>query len=176
MADTTEAVDENNVPLHPEIFRQLVDRSIAYEALTARVKQLEAERDEFASHVVEFSELAASIVEEMSKKPGTTWGQVKAAIRALGDLGKPVARTTPVTPSPEAITRAALRRAAYYADEVWEPLDKLLPFASEEMNKAAHTGQYEAAERIAMSIRSLASNPAEVAKIIKAAGGKHELG
>jgi hypothetical protein len=73
-------------------------------------------------------------------------------------------------PSPEAIVRAALLRAAYYTEEVWEPLDKLLPFASEEMNKAAHTGQYEAAERIAITIRSLASDPAEVAAIIKKAG------
>jgi hypothetical protein len=70
----------------------------------------------------------------------------------------------------EAIVRVALEVAAYYADEVWEPLDKLLPFASEEMNKAAHTGQYEAAERIAMSIRSLASDPEEVAAIIAKAG------
>ena len=34
------AVDENNVPLHPEIFRQLVDRFNAYEVLTARVAEL----------------------------------------------------------------------------------------------------------------------------------------
>jgi hypothetical protein len=118
----------------------------------------------------------------------------------------------------EAIVRAALERAAYYAEEVWEPLDKLLPFASKEMNEnalmqeripfdldyfnkitkgglpnktlnialagtgvgkslfmchvaaAAHTGQYEAAERIAISIRALASDPAEVSAILKKAG------
>lgn len=56
-------------------------------ALKAEVERLREERNEFASHVVEFSELAASLIEEMSKKPNTTWGQVKAAIRALGDLG-----------------------------------------------------------------------------------------
>jgi hypothetical protein len=38
------------------------------------------------------------------------------------------------------------------------------------MNEAAHTGQYEAAERIAISIRSLANNPSEVAAIIAKAG------
>jgi hypothetical protein len=70
----------------------------------------------------------------------------------------------------EAIVRAALLRAAYYVEEVWEPLDKLLPFASKEMNAAARTGQYEAAERIAISIRSLASDPSEVAAIIAKAG------
>ena len=57
------------------------------DALKEEVERLREERNEFASHVVEFSELAASLIEEMSKKPNTTWGQVKAAIRALGDLG-----------------------------------------------------------------------------------------
>ena len=53
-------------------------------------KSLEAERDradELGITAVEFSEMAAELVEEMSKRPNTSWGQVKAAIRALGDVG-----------------------------------------------------------------------------------------
>jgi hypothetical protein len=52
-----------------------------------RIRAAEAERDAAGADVVAFSELAASVVEEMSKQPVTTWGQVKAAIRALGDIG-----------------------------------------------------------------------------------------
>lgn len=39
------------------------------------------------------------------------------------------------------------------ADE-WECHPNLLPLASEDMNGAAHTGQHEAAERIANAIRA----------------------
>jgi predicted FMN-binding regulatory protein PaiB len=48
----------------------------------------------------------------------------------------------------------ALEEAAKVADE-WEPLERLLPLANDEMNEAAHTGQYEAGERIAANIRAL---------------------
>ena len=54
---------------------------------TARIVELERERDSAQADVVVFSEMAAELIEEMSKNPGTTWGQVKAAVRALGDLG-----------------------------------------------------------------------------------------
>ena len=48
----------------------------------------------------------------------------------------------------------AYQEAAKVADE-WMPLDRLLPLASDEMNEAAHTGHYEAGERIADAIRAL---------------------
>ncbi len=51
----------------------------------------------------------------------------------------------------------ALEEAAHYADEIWEPMETLLPFADKSANEAAHTGQWEAAERIASGIRALAT-------------------
>ena len=56
-------------------------------AMAARIEALEKERDEAEAHIVEFSEMAAALIEDMSKKPGTTWEQIKAAVRSLGDLG-----------------------------------------------------------------------------------------
>lgn len=63
---------------------------MAYEA----EQKAETERDAALAQVTEqrmdvvaMAEMAASLIEDMSKKPGTTWGQVKAAVRALGDLG-----------------------------------------------------------------------------------------
>jgi hypothetical protein len=52
------------------------------------------------------------------------------------------------------IRNDALEEAAKVAEE-WEPLETLLPFADESHNEAAHTGQYEAGERIAAAIRVL---------------------
>jgi hypothetical protein len=48
----------------------------------------------------------------------------------------------------------ALEEAANVADE-WEPLERLLPFGNDDQNECAHTGQHEAAERIAAAIRAL---------------------
>jgi hypothetical protein len=48
----------------------------------------------------------------------------------------------------------ALEAAAKVADE-WEPLERLLPFGNHDQNECAHTGQHEAAERIAAAIRAL---------------------
>jgi hypothetical protein len=65
-------------------------------------------------------------------------------------------------PAPEAIVRAALERAAKVADK-----------------KSFHfTGHWAGSllEGEFKKILDLASDPAEVAAIIKAAGGKHELG
>lgn len=50
---------------------------------------------------------------------------------------------------------AAIEEAAKVADE-YEELSRLLPLASDEANKGAEVGQYEAAERIAKRIRALA--------------------
>ena len=61
--------------------------------------------------------------------------------------------TIPGTPSPEAIVRAALERAAEKAANKLEP--KRL---------------YTEAQSVSDAIRSLASDPAEVAAIIKKAG------
>lgn len=41
--------------------------------------------------------------------------------------------------------------AARIAEE-WEPVEKLLPFADDSHNESAHTGQYEAGERISAAI------------------------
>jgi hypothetical protein len=61
--------------------------------------------------------------------------------------------TIPGTPSPEAIVRAALERAAEKAANKLEP--KRL---------------YTEAQSVSDAIRSLASDPAEVAAILKKAG------
>ena len=64
------------------------------EGWKARAETAEAERDEARAQaaearmdVVAMSEMAAALIEDMSKSTGTTWGQLKAAVRALGDLG-----------------------------------------------------------------------------------------
>jgi hypothetical protein len=61
-----------------------------------------------------------------------------------------MAKWKELPPSPEAIVRAALERAASDADQYGE--------------------QSYAAKMISASIRSLASNPTKVAAILKAAG------
>jgi hypothetical protein len=67
-------------------------------------------------------------------------------------------------PSPEAIVRAALDRAANEAD-------------AKRLRRLGWLDVVEPALRhAAENIRSLASDPAEVEAIIKKAGGKHELG
>jgi len=56
----------------------------------------------------------------------------------------------------EIASRAILaerERCAKIAED-FECLGRLLPFASDAENNAAHTGQYEAAERIAAAIRN----------------------
>jgi hypothetical protein len=63
------------------------EEETALAASEAKVARLTAERDEARADVVAFSEMAAALVEDMSKRPQTTWGQVRAAIRALGDIG-----------------------------------------------------------------------------------------
>ena len=55
----------------------------------------------------------------------------------------------------EALERALMNereRCAKIAEE-WEPIRRLLPLADDSHNEAAHTGQYEAGERIAAAIR-----------------------
>jgi hypothetical protein len=69
--------------------------------------------------------------------------------KELSDIGIPIS-----TPSPEAIVRAALELAALEAN-AW--------FYDPEADMVTDT-------RLANAIRSLASDPAEVAAIIKAAG------
>jgi len=48
---------------------------------------------------------------------------------------------------------AERERCAKVADD-YEPMEQLLPFCGEAENKAAATGQHEAAERIAAAIRN----------------------
>ena len=52
------------------------------------------------------------------------------------------------------IIALVLEEAARVAEE-WEPLITLLPFADDEANNFAHTGQLEAAERVAAAIRAM---------------------
>ena len=91
MSDTTDkALDALQERLkahdsHPESASAQADAAIA--ALRAELADVERERDEALADVVDFSETAAALVEDMSKRPTTTWGQIKAAVRALGDIG-----------------------------------------------------------------------------------------
>ena len=50
-------------------------------------ESVEQERDWAMAELVHAFEHAAQAVEELSKTPGTTWGQVKAHLRAMGDAG-----------------------------------------------------------------------------------------
>ena len=69
------------------------------------------------------------------------------------------------TPSPEAIVQAALERAAQTVQMcIWGDHWRHDDFGDVDP------------EELADFIRSLADNPEEMAAIIKAAGGKHELG
>lgn len=52
-----------------------------------RIKDLEDRLAKAEADVTAICEDAAEIIENMSKNPHNTWGQVKAAIRALGDAG-----------------------------------------------------------------------------------------
>lgn len=90
-----------------------------------RIEELEAERDEANANVVAFSELAAALVEEMSKKPGTTWGQVKAALRALGDLGD----------------RRAYHARAERAEAMLKEAVEALQVIADEKGKCEHCGK-----------------------------------
>lgn len=53
-----------------------------------------------------------------------------------------------------ALTAAAYEDAASYAEDGFEKIERLLPFATDYGNACAHTGQHEAAERIADGIRA----------------------
>lgn len=57
------------------------------EALAADRDAQTARADEAEAELVGAFEAAAEAVEELSKSPGTTWGQVKGHIRAMGDVG-----------------------------------------------------------------------------------------
>lgn len=46
------------------------------------------------------------------------------------------------------------REACAKVAEEWEPVERLLPLCDDDANRAAHTGQYEAGERIAEAIRA----------------------
>lgn len=72
----------------------------------ARIAKLETERDWANAEIVNAFEAAAEAVEELSKSPGTTWGQVKAHIRAMGDVGD---RRAYVSMKARAITAEAKR-------------------------------------------------------------------
>jgi hypothetical protein len=92
-------------------------------------------------------------------KSFTTLDQAKAAAQA-DYAGRILSALEPTTPSPEAIVRAALERAARVADK------KIFHF----------TGHWASAllEGEFRKIRSLADDPAEVAAIIKKAGERHD--
>jgi hypothetical protein len=72
-----------------------------------------------------------------------------------------MAKWKELPPSPEAIVRAALERAAETSGKI------SVPFAD---TQNASVGLPTVGQQIAKSIRSLASDPAEVAAIIKNAG------
>lgn len=66
------------------------EMQLAADALAAALDEnhrLRQEVDEARADTVAISEMAAALIEDMSKNPTTTWGQLKAAVRALGDLG-----------------------------------------------------------------------------------------
>lgn len=78
-------------------------------------------------------------------------------------------------PSPEAIVRAALERAAEFCkpavDEAQAEVYRLMREGSGgKKAEDVWTGRLVAAQTLMAAFRSLASNPAEVAAIIKAAG------
>jgi hypothetical protein len=78
--------------------------------------------------------------------------------------------------SPEAIVRAALKRAAYEAFEAgcgWQELRSAALSSMWPEDASKHLASEQAAFAVAGCIRSLASD-AEVAAIIKAAGERHD--
>ena len=111
-----------------------------YDVLSAALEAERERADEMGITAVEFSEMAAELVEEMSKRPNTSWGQVKAAIRALGDVGYRQAynRTTARAEAAKA-ERDALKAELAVAVEVTE---KLCKEASITSNRGAVTGSH----------------------------------
>ena len=83
-------------------------------------------------------------------RPKKYMGQIMAECDCQSKLCEDRGYCMADTPSPEAIVRAALERAAETASR-WAPCG------------------------CSRDIRDLASDPAEVAAIIEVAGGKHEL-
>ena len=81
-------------------------------------------------------------------------------------------------PSPEAIVRAALEKAAEFCkpavDEAQAEVYRLMREGSGGKAEDLWTGRLVAAQTLMAAFRSLASNPAEVAAIIKKAGGRHD--
>jgi len=80
--------------------------------------------------------------------------------------------TIPDAPSPEAIVRAALERAAYEAFEAgcgWQELRSAALSSMWPEDASKHLASEHAAFAVVDCIRSLANNPAEVVAIISAA-------
>jgi hypothetical protein len=78
-------------------------------------------------------------------------------------------------PSPEAIVRAALERAAYEAFEAgcgWQELRSAALSSMWPEDASKHLASEQAAFAVVDCIRTLASDPAEVAAIIKNAAGE----
>ena len=84
-----------------------------------------------------------------------------------------VAKWKELPPSPEAIVRAALERAAYEAFEAgcgWQELRSAALSSMRPEDASKHLASEQAAFAVAGCIRALASNPAEMAAIIAKAG------
>jgi len=92
-------------------------------------------------------------------KSFTTLDQAKAAAHA-DYAARILSALEPTTSSPEAIVRAALERAAEHHDQHAKGYAR----TCQQVDKAVHREH-------AKCIRSIASNPIEVAAIIKKAGG-----
>lgn len=80
-------------------------------------ESVEQEREWAMAELVHAFEHAAQAVEELSKSPGTTWGQVKAHLRAMGDVGDRSAYTT---------LRSALEEAEAERDRLREILRTII--------------------------------------------------